>query len=126
MDTTLTSFEANRRAVAAVKSLEPSSTTMISLRGQVCARADRIVVAIHSSELYAGIRIETRDVFIYVTAGIPNTLLWTSRRRSDPTMRLSLLPTFDHIITMIECAEAQVARSILRSPGEKDRAVQHR
>jgi len=32
---------------------------MISLRCQVCAIADRIVSAIHSSALYAGIKMET-------------------------------------------------------------------
>ncbi len=59
METTATSFEANRRATSAVRSLDPSSTTMISLRGQVWAIADWIVSAIHSSALYAGMRIET-------------------------------------------------------------------
>src|SRR5208282_2714124 len=58
-NTTATPFGANRRTTSAVRSVDPSSTTMISLRGQVWAIADWSVSAIHSSALYAGMRIET-------------------------------------------------------------------
>ena|SRR5438270_6104825 len=50
----------NLRAIARVSSLEPSSTTMISFRGHVCATADRSVSLIHSCALNAGMRIDTR------------------------------------------------------------------
>src|SRR6516165_6329501 len=48
-----------------VSSVEPSLTTMISFRGQVCASAECNVSAIVSCALKAGIRIETRGFMMY-------------------------------------------------------------
>jgi hypothetical protein len=45
--------------MAAVLSVDPSSTTMISVRGQACAKADSIVCPIQDWALKAGIRIDT-------------------------------------------------------------------
>src|SRR5262245_31288708 len=45
-----------------VATVDPSSTTTISLRGQVWASADRIVSTIHSEALNAGMRMETSGV----------------------------------------------------------------
>src|SRR5262245_21908197 len=55
-----TPCEAKPRAIANVSSVEPSSTTMISVRGHVWASADWIVSAIQRLALNAGMRIETR------------------------------------------------------------------
>src|SRR5262245_28920628 len=49
----------NCRTTSAVRSVDPSSTTMISLRGQVCPIADSSVWPIVFSALYALITIET-------------------------------------------------------------------
>ena len=45
--------------MVAVRSLDPSSTTMTSFLSQVCPKAERIAYSIHSWALYAGIKMET-------------------------------------------------------------------
>src|ERR1041385_4367978 len=70
-----------RRATSAVPSVEPSSTTMISLRGQLWTIADSIAMPIHLSELYAGIRIETRGVISRIR---PNEEDEPSRTKEKP------------------------------------------
>src|SRR6266487_93742 len=57
VDSKMTSL--NCRTTSAVRSVDPSSTTMISLRCHVWAIADSSVWAIVFSALYAVIRIET-------------------------------------------------------------------
>src|ERR1700730_2034397 len=57
--TTATFADANWRAMASVWSVDPSSTTMISMRLQAWLSADFILSAIQDSALNEGIRTDT-------------------------------------------------------------------
>src|SRR3954447_26840457 len=73
--TTFTDLDANCRAMRSVSSLDPSSTTMISLCAHVWSRADWIVERIQRSALYDGMRIETKAIRVLrkatTTVGVP-------------------------------------------------------
>jgi hypothetical protein len=54
----------------AVPSVEPSSTTIISMRAKVCARTERSVSCTVEAALYAGTMTETRGLLINLPAVI--------------------------------------------------------
>src|SRR5262249_15570249 len=81
---TLNFAHSNCRATFNVSSREPSSTTIISVFGHVCASADRRVSAIQGSALYAGIRIDTSG------AGIAFTFLTGFFRKQRYSYRQSI------------------------------------
>src|SRR5215471_4692538 len=91
---TRTWSDSNCCATASVRSVEPSSTTIISFGSQVWAIAERSVSDIHSSALYAGMRIDIKVFMIFSPTSL-HTQYESTRQlqaKNDARWRNPLVP----------------------------------